>query len=66
MPLLYIFSIEKANPCASTLSIHPFMMAGTLNQYKGNCMEGYNKQNKPYWDFNSNNTFVPQAYIENR
>lgn len=37
MPLLYMCTSEKAKPCVSTLSNQPFMMAGTLNQYSGNC-----------------------------
>lgn len=37
MPLLYMSTSEKAKPCVSTLSNQPFMMAGTLNQYSGNC-----------------------------
>lgn len=36
-PLLYMRTSEKAKPWVSTLSNHPFIMAGTLNQYSGNC-----------------------------
>lgn len=39
-PLLYMCTSEKAKPCVNTLSNQPFMMAGTLNQYSGNCGSG--------------------------